>query len=84
MTTETYMTGVIALMVNAVLFGAGIAAVLSIPALSAKATTLIPAVVIASIVVSGPISAYLAPRLRLKRQRELAQLELRRKLGMRG
>lgn len=80
MSTESYMTGVIALMVNAVLFGIGIATVLSIPALSAKAVTLIPVVVFASILLSGPLSAYLAPRLRLRWHRRTAHADLRRRM----
>lgn len=65
MKTRTYMAGTLSLMINAVLFGTGAIAVLSIPALNAYATVLIPAVVITSLVVTPFIAWKMAPQLRL-------------------
>lgn len=65
MKTRTYMAGTLSLMINAVLFGIGAIAVLSIPALTAHATILMPAVIITSLVITPFIAWKLAPQLRL-------------------
>ncbi len=67
MRTRTFITGLIALPVNAVLFGTGAIVVLSIPALFEHAEYLLPAVVVASIAVTVPIAWKLAPALRARR-----------------
>lgn len=72
MSTETYMRLAVSLMVNAVLFGTGAIAILSVPALSAKAATLLPFAVAASIVLTPPLAAMIAPRMRLRHQRVAA------------
>lgn len=61
-------------MTNAVLFGIGIVLVLSIDALSQHAWILIPAVVIASLIIAWPVAWLVVPRLRkpLWRRRQLA------------
>lgn len=66
MKTRTYLTGIVSLMVNAVLFGAGVVVVLSVPALSEHAIYLIPAVVVASFVLTPFIAWKIAPRMRLR------------------
>ena len=48
-------------MVNAVIFGIGVISVLSIPAMAPYATFWIPAVVVASFVVSAPLAWLIAP-----------------------
>ena len=53
-------------MTNAVLFGIGIVPVLSIPALNARAWTLIPVVVIVSLVLAWPVALWITPRLRAR------------------
>jgi hypothetical protein len=53
-------------MTNAVLFGAGVITVLTVPALSANAAWWIPAVVVASFVLAAPIAWFIAPRLRAR------------------
>ena len=68
MRTRTYMAGALSLMVNAVLFGSGVIAVLSIPALAELTKFLTPAVVAASIAASPLIAWYLASKLRLRYQ----------------
>lgn len=68
MKTRSFITMALAFMVNAVLFGVGIIAVLSIDALRVHAVYLIPAVVIVSLVATPFISWLLAPRLRLRHQ----------------
>lgn len=60
------VAALIFLMVNAVIFGVGIVAVLSIPALAAQASFWIPAVVLASFLVSPPLSWILAPTMMLR------------------
>ncbi len=61
-------------MANAVLFGVGIVAVLSVDSLSQHAWLLIPLVVVASLLLAWPIAWLIAPHLRkpLWRQRQLA------------
>jgi hypothetical protein len=60
---------------NAVLFGIGITLVLSIESLSERAWTLIPLVIVSSLILAWPISWLIAPRLRLPlwRRRQLAE-----------
>ena len=53
-------------MVNAVIFGAGIVTVLSIPALAAHASFWIPAVVVASFLISPPLCWILAPTMMMR------------------
>ena len=74
MSTRFAITALIYTMVNAVLFGTGLIAVLTIPALSARAIALIPTVVVVSLVVALPVSWILAPRLRARywRRRDAA------------
>ncbi len=55
------VAGLIYCMVNAVFFGVGLIAVLSIPALISHAFFWIPVVVIASFVISAPLAWYIAP-----------------------
>jgi len=72
MRTRFWIAAMIFPMVNAVLFGAGVIALLSIPSLAVQASTLIWMVVAASFVIAAPISWVMAPRLRLRywRRRE--------------
>ncbi len=70
MSTRTYIAGLISMMVNAVVFGAGAITVLSIPAFSAYAAYLLPIVVVLSFVVSPFIAWAMAPMLRSKWQRQ--------------
>lgn len=74
MSTRFAIAALIYTMVNAVLFGAGLIAVLTVPALSARAIALIPTVVVVSLVVALPVSWILAPRLRARywRRRDAA------------
>jgi hypothetical protein len=72
MTTRAYIAGLLSLMVNAVVFGAGAITVLSIPELNARAAYLLPAVIAASFMISPFVAWYLAPRLRSRWHREEA------------
>jgi hypothetical protein len=54
------------MMTNAVAIGIGIVPVLMIPSPSNNAFEVIPAVVIASFLVSAPLSWFIAPRLRAR------------------
>lgn len=67
MRTPTYMAGMIGLMVNAVLYGVGVVTVLSVPALSAWAPYLLPAVVVVSLALTPFIAWRIAPLLRARR-----------------
>ena len=78
MSRRWMITAVIYMMVNAVLFGIGVTAVLSIPTLAEQASTLIWVVTVVSFVLALPIAYVLAPRLRARYQR---RQELRRKAG---
>ncbi|MCY0093768.1 hypothetical protein [Hoeflea ulvae] len=69
MRTRTSIAALIALPVNAVLFGFGAIAVLSIPALAEHAKYLLPAVILAGFAATAPIAWMLAPRLRARQHR---------------
>lgn len=64
--TNTWLVIICSLSTNAVLFGTGAVTVLSIPALSAQAVYLIPAVVVASLVLAPIVALWIAPRMRLR------------------
>lgn len=66
MKTRAYVAALAALPVNAVLFGIGAVTVLSIPALSEHATTLIPTVVLASFALTLPITWLVSRRMMLR------------------
>ncbi|OYR18936.1 hypothetical protein [Brucella thiophenivorans] len=64
MSVRFQIAALISLMVNAVIFGIGTIAVLSIPALNEDAKFWLPVAVVTSIVLSPGISWLIAPRLR--------------------
>ena len=64
--TDTWLRIVSGMMVNAVLFGADAVTVLSVPALAAEAKYLIPAVVVASVVLAPFLTVPVARRMRLR------------------
>lgn len=66
MRNRTMIALLIALPVNAVLFGVGAIVVLSIPALAEQAKYLLPAVIILGFVATLPVAWLLAPRLRAR------------------
>jgi hypothetical protein len=72
MSTRTYIAAMLFLMINAVVFGTGAVAVLSIPSLNAHAAIWLPVVVMASFLISPFIAWALAPTLRLRWQRRHA------------
>jgi uncharacterized membrane protein YciS (DUF1049 family) len=72
MSTRTAIAALIWMMVNAVVFGAGAIAVLSIPQLNANAAFWLPAVVAASFIISPLIAWQIAPTLRARWQRAQA------------
>ena len=61
-------------MTNAVIFGAGIIAVLNLPALSTNAYFWIPVVVVASLILAAPIAWLIAPRLQARYDRRHTQV----------
>jgi len=69
MSTRFQIAALVFMMVNAVAFGVGIVPVLLIPSLANNAFEAIPAVVIASFLVSAPLSWFIAPRLRARYRR---------------
>ena len=73
MRTRTLIALLISLPVNAVLFGAGAIAVLSIPALAEQAKYLLPAVIVTGLAATLPLAWVLAPRLRLRQDRASAR-----------
>jgi hypothetical protein len=70
MSTKVAIAALIYSMVNAVLFGTGLIIVLTVPALSAHAMALVPAVVVVSLVLAIPVSWIVAPRLRARYWRQ--------------
>lgn len=71
---RTQLAALIFTMTNAVLFGAGLITVLTVPALSAHAFFWIPAVVAASFLFAAPLAWFLAPRLRARYWRHRAAI----------
>ena len=67
MQTRNLIAAVISLPVNAVLFGAAAIVVLTVPSLRAHAAVLLPVVIVASFVLTFPVSWVIAPRLRSRR-----------------
>ena len=63
MSTRLAIAALIYPTVYAVLFGVGIVAVLCVPALSSRAMTLVPNVVVVSLLLAIPASSELASRL---------------------
>ncbi len=72
--TRLEIAALVYLMVNAVLFGAGLVTVLAVPQLNAHAGTAIVAVVALSLVLAAPIAWFMAPRLRARYWRQRAAL----------
>lgn len=66
MRTKTAIAGLVYPQVSAVLFGIGIITVLMVPPLTAEAFTALPLVILASFIISAPITWWIAPRLRLR------------------
>ena len=66
MRTRTLIAALIALPVNAVLFGAGAIAVLSVPVLAEQAKYLLPVVIVTALAATLPVAWMLAPRLRAR------------------
>jgi hypothetical protein len=73
MLTRVAITALIYSMVDAVLFGIGLIAVLTVPTLSARADTLVPAIVVTSLILAIPVSWIIAPRLRAGYWRSILQ-----------
>jgi len=66
MRTRVYIAGVLALMINAVLFGIGAVGVLSVPPLNAEAQFYLPLITALSVLLTPPIAWAMAPRLRAR------------------
>ena len=75
MSIRASIATLVSMMVNAVVFGIGAIAVLSIPQLSANAAYLLPIVVVASFLISPFIAWQIAPMLRSRSQRTHARPE---------
>ena len=70
--TNTYLTVIVAMMVNVVVFGIGAIAILAIPALNENAKFLLPAWIVLAFAVTPFVAKRIAPRMRLRfwRRRE--------------
>ena len=66
MSTRLRLSILIYGMIQGVVFGIGTVLVLGIPSFSERAMTLMPTVVILSIVLAAPIAWFVAPRMRLR------------------
>ncbi|OJU05867.1 MAG: hypothetical protein BGN83_14570 [Rhizobium sp. 63-7] len=64
--TDTWLKIICSMMINAVVFGFGAIAVMTVPVLNENAKFAIPAVVALSFVVSPLIASYIAPRMRFR------------------
>lgn len=69
MRTRTLIAALIYFPLNAVIFGFGAIAVLSIPFPQDAIKYLLPAVIVTALIVTAPLSWYLAPKLRIRRGR---------------
>jgi hypothetical protein len=78
MSTRFQIAALVFMMTNAVAFGIGIVPILMIPAFANHAFEAIPAVVLASFVISAPLSWFIAPRLRARYWRTQPQKALPR------
>lgn len=78
MSNRSAISVVVSMIVSAVLFGIGAVTVLSIPELSRHAASLLPLVVVASIVLSPLIAWSIAPQLRARALRAAARAERKR------
>jgi hypothetical protein len=72
MSTRAYISGLLFLMIAAVLFGIGATAVLTIPDLNANAWIWLPFVAAFSFLISPFIAWVMAPSLRVRQQRRQA------------
>lgn len=77
MRTITYITVLVSMMVNAVVFGVGTITILTVPALNDLAKYLIPAWVLVTFAVSPFIAHAIAPRLRLRYYRDADRQQVR-------
>jgi multidrug efflux pump subunit AcrB len=73
MSIRFQIAALVFMMTNAVAFGIGIAPILMIPAFVNHAFEAIPAVVLASVAISAPLSWFIAPRLRARYWRSQTQ-----------
>ena len=64
--TRLGIAALVGLMVNAVLFGAGLVTILMLPVLSANAFVTLPIMIVLSFALSAPIAWVIAPRLRAR------------------
>jgi hypothetical protein len=80
MRTHLWIAAILFPMVNAVLFGIGVTALLSIPAMSEQASSLFWIVVATSFVIAAPVSWFIAPRLQARywRKRRMRERMLER------
>lgn len=66
MRTITYITIMVSMMVNAVVFGVGTITILAVPDLADHAKYLLPAWIVITFLVSPVLARLMAPRLRLR------------------
>lgn len=64
--TRLEIASLVFMMANAVVFGAGLVAVVTIPELAPYQFTLVPAVVVLSFLLAAPLSWVIAPRLQAR------------------
>ena len=64
--TRARVAALIYMMINAVIFGAGLVVVMAVPALAVNAAIWIPLVVVASFILAAPAAWFIAPRMRAR------------------
>ena len=64
--TRAAIAALIYTMTNAVLFGAALITVMTVPSLNADAAVWIPVIVVASLIVAAPVAWIIAPRLQAR------------------
>ena len=63
MSKRVWLTSLLSLLVNAIIFGIGAITVLMVPAFNREAAMLLPVAVLASFAITPVIIGYIAPRL---------------------
>ncbi|MFL9501092.1 hypothetical protein ACJMQP_13600 [Rhodopseudomonas palustris] len=66
MSNRFRIAALVYMMTNAVLFGIGMASIMTVPALAQNAMDWVPMAVIASFILAAPIAWWIAPRLRAR------------------
>lgn len=63
MSKRVWLTSLLSLLVNAIIFGIGVVTVINVPAFNREAAMLLPVAVLASFAITPVVIGFIAPRL---------------------